>query len=197
MIAALTSAFVLFREGFEAILLVMLMGGMVRGRQLDWRALAAGLAVGVVGSTILALFIHDWAEDHHWFEAAIDLTAAAVLIYVVIWNRHVQAHIKEHLTEVHGSSLWLGMLTISLIFLREGAEIVLMLTGVWREDLLGTIIGGTVGVAALAAMVWIVVGKLMSHLDMGLVFRWSNRALAALAIWFVLQGITGLISLNS
>ena len=197
MLATITSAFVIFREGFEAILLVMLMGGMVRGRQLDWRALAAGSTAGVLGSTALALFIHDWVEDHHWFEAAINLAAAAVLLYVVIWNRHVQAHIKEHLDEVRDSSLWLGMLTVSLIFLREGAEIVLMLASVWREDAVGTAVGGAVGTAALAAVAWIVLTKLLSRLDLGMVFRWSNAALAVLALWFLAQGMAELISLNS
>lgn len=197
MIAAITSAFVLFREGFEALLLVMLMGSMVRDRHMDWPALIIGLAVGMAGSTVLALLIHDWAEDNAWFEAGINLLAAAVLAYVVIWNRHVQAHVREHLDEVRTAGPWLGVLTISLIFLREGAEMVLMLASVWRDDQLGTVIGGAVGIAALAAIAWLVISKLLERLNLGTVFRWSNAALAALAAWFLVNGLLGLLALNS
>ena len=196
MIAALTSAFVVFREGFEAVLLVMLMGGMVRDRGLDWRTLAIGITVGILGSTALALLIHDWVEEHHWFEAVINLMAAAVLTYVVVWNRHVQSHIREHLDEVRGSNMWLGMLTVSLIFLREGAEIVLMLASSWNTDIFGTVTGGVIGAAALASLTWIVLQKLIKRLDLTTVFKWSNVALAVLALWFLGQGVAELVNLQ-
>lgn len=195
MIAVATSAFVIFREGFEAILLIMLMGSMVRGKQLDWKTLLVGLSAGILGSTALALLIHEWAEEHHWFEAVINLTAAAVLIYVVMWNRHVQTHIKDHLDEVRGSGVWLGMLTVGLIFLREGAEIVLMLASVWREDMSGTVIGGTLGAAALTMIAWLFLTKIMAKLELQRVFRWSNAALAVLALWFLAQGTADLLHL--
>ena len=192
MIAALTSALVIFREGFEALLLIMLMSGMTKGARLDWRALGMGLIVGAVGSTLLALWLHDWAEDHVWFEAAIDLAAAGVLAYVVIWNRHVQAHIQAHLREVQGRSLALTTAVISLIFLREGAEIVLMLAAAMRDDAWSTAMGGVSGAAALASIGYVTMEKLLPRLDIGMVFRWSNAALAALAAWFLVQGIAQL-----
>lgn len=191
MIGILTAAFVTFREGFEALLLTMLMTNMVRDRGLDWRALAAGIGIGIAGSTMLAFVIHDWVEHNLWFESAIDLTAAAVLTYVVIWNRHVQAHINEHIQQVKQQSLLLVTMTISLIFLREGAEIVLMLYSAVLSDPWQAGFGSAVGIATLGCVAYFMLNRLGKLPRIDNIFKYSNYLLAAMAAWFYVQAAFG------
>ena len=194
MIGILTAAFVTFREGFEAFLLTMLMTNMVRDRGMDWRALSAGIGIGIAGSTLLAIIIHDWVEQNLWFESAIDLTAAAVLTYVVIWNRHVQQHINEHIAQVKQQSLLLVTATISLIFLREGAEIVLMLYSAVMSDPWQAGIGSAVGIASLACVAYLMLNRLVKLPRIGNIFKYSNYLLAAMAAWFYAQAVAGLLN---
>ena len=169
MIGILTAAFVTFREGFEALLLTMLMTNMVRDRGLDWRALAAGIGIGIAGSTMLAFIIHDWVEHNLWFESAIDLTAAAV---------------KQQ-------SLLLVTMTISLIFLREGAEIVLMLYSAVLSDPWQAGFGSAVGIATLGCVAYFMLNHLVKLPRIDSIFKYSNYLLAAMAAWFYAQAAVG------
>jgi FTR1 family protein len=189
MISLLTGALVAFREGFEALLLTMLLTGMVRSRGLDWRALILGLAAGIAGSAVMAYLIYLLGPSVEWFNAAISLATAMVLTYVVLWNAKVQEHINEHLDEVKAQNLWVMMLTTAAIFLREGAEIAVMLQGAAASDPIGAGIGIGIGLVGLTVLGILIEIKLLTGPRIGQLFKWSNYILGAMAIYFYYDGI--------
>ena len=87
----------------------------------------------------------------------------------------------------------IAALTSAFVIFREGAEIVLMLAAAMAEDPASVWTGGIAGAAALLAVGWITVQRLLPRIDIGLVFRCSNIALSALAAWFAMVGLATLV----
>lgn len=187
MVALLTTAFVTFREGFEALLLTLLVTGMVRSRGLDWLAVAAGLCIGTGVSIALGLLLSQLGDDHGLIDAAICGATAATLTYVVIWNARVQAHIKEHVAEIRQQSLAAMVISLAVIFAREGTEMVVMLFGAVKEDAADAALGGALGLLCLAAVGWAFSAKLLTNGRVGRLFNYSNYMLAAMALYFYWQ----------
>jgi len=190
MIGLLTTAFVTFREGFEALLMTLLVTGMVRSRGLDWLAVAAGLCIGLVTSVALALLLSQLGEDHGLVDAAICGATALTLTYVVIWNARVQAHVRDHVAEIRQQSWAMMVISLAVIFAREGSEMVIMLNGAIRDDAAGAALGGAIGLLFLAAVGWAFSAKLLINGRVGRLFNYSNYMLAAMAIYFYWQTIS-------
>lgn len=161
----LATAIIVFREAFEAALvigIVMAACRMVAGRTF-W--VTAGIAGGTLGSCIVALGARAITEaaqgmGQELLNAAILLLAAAMLAWHAIWMKQHGRELAQHVKAVsvcvaNGSRSLLAIgLVVGLAVLREGSETVLFLAGLAQSgeagivDLAGGGLLGLVGGAA-------------------------------------------------
>ena len=162
------AAIILFREGFEALLVVAaLVAFLQRSGNADKRGwIWAGGAAGILASLGVAIVAHTVLDraaanvSREVMEGAIGLVAAAMLLYVGYWlhsNASLagwQEYIRAQSTAALKRNSLLGLALIAfLAVFREGAETVLfylgIAPGISTADLL---LGLGVGSAALAVL---------------------------------------------
>ena len=187
MITSLTSFFVTFREGFEAVVLSMLMLGVGRSQGMRNTAMLAGIALGLSCSVLLLAIIHSLDLREDLLGGVMNAVTAIVLTYVVLLNARVGKHIREHLDQIRNRGLWAVVFTIATIYFREGAEIVLLLYGPVTQDPLSVIVGASLGLAILAAVLYAARRRISMAMDNKTMFLVSNIMLGALAIFFYVE----------
>lgn len=158
----LASAIIVFREVLEASLIVGIVMAAARGVAGRGLWVAAGIAGGLVGAGLVALFAEKIADlasgmGQEIFNAAILFAAVLMLGWHNVWmGRHGQELAAD--AKTLGSAVAAGdrplyalATVIGLAVLREGAEVVLFLYGIAASDgggplpMLG---GGAIGVLA-------------------------------------------------
>ncbi|HEU0198634.1 MAG TPA: FTR1 family protein [Nevskiaceae bacterium] len=146
------SAIIVFREILEAALVVSIVAAATRGIPGRRRLLLGGVALGIVGAVLVALFadgISQFADGSGQaiFNAGILLLAAALIAWHVLWmssHGREMAHALTHMSQAvrdgqrAPSAL---MVVVAVAVLREGSEIALFLYGM---------AAGGVGVVGLA-----------------------------------------------
>jgi FTR1 family protein len=185
----LSSAFVIFREGFEVWLIMILAlastGGNLKQQRSIWiSAVAAFAATILLGSATAA-----WLGDHanlERFEALIAIITGVILAWVA-WFCHGAA---QHVKDLPRHSVWaLGSVTFFIIF-REGVEVVLFLTGIYADypnmSLIG--LGILVGLVILVIAVK-VADYQIKKLPVKQIFLYSRWLFTALAVYFLYSGI--------
>lgn len=134
--------FIVWRESIEALLVIGILhawlrhNGTGRGAMAYlWGGVVAGLAAAVALSFMLMRFGAALPpEGQEWFQAALILTACALIVQMVFWMRRhgyaLRRHLEEELSEnLRKANLW-GIFAIALIaVMREGAETVIFLQG--------------------------------------------------------------------
>lgn len=165
----LGSAVVVFRETLEAALIIAIVLGASRGVAGRGRWVGGGIALGVAGAVLVAFFAGAIAgamqgRGQELLNAGVLLAAVAMLAWHNIWmSAHAKAHVQEMNALGHdvreGVRPLSAMLAVTaLAVLREGAETVLFLYGLWagggsRGDLtLGALVGLAGGAAIGAAL---------------------------------------------
>ena len=193
MTALLSSAFVIFREGFEVWLIMVLAlastnGNLQQQKSIWISAVAAFAATILLGSATAA-----WLGDHanlERFEAAIAIITGVILAWVA-WFCHGAA---QHVKDLPKHSAWaLGTATFAIIF-REGVEVVLFLTGIYADD--PNI--GLIGLGILVGLVLLVIAIKVANyqikkLPVKQIFLYSRWLFSALAVYFLYSGINELI----
>jgi high-affinity iron transporter len=163
------AAIILFREGFEALLVVAaLVAFLQRSGNADKRGwIWAGGAAGILASIGVALVAHAVLDraaanvSREVMEGAIGLVAAAMLLYVGYWLHSKaslagwQEYIREQSTAALKRNSLLGLAFIAfLAVFREGAETVLfylgIAPGISTPDLLLGLGVGAAGLVVLA-----------------------------------------------
>lgn len=152
---------VVFREFLEIAIVLGVVIAATRGLANRKRFIWAGIIAGVLGSLMVAYFaegISNAAEGmgQELFNAAILLTASAVIGWTVLWMRsharQMTAHIKQVGAQIIEGTLPAYTITvvIGLAVLREGAEIVLFTYGMLAsgQALFNVIVGGILGAVA-------------------------------------------------
>lgn len=164
----LGSAVIVFRETLEAALIVAVVMGASRGVLARGRWIAGGIVLGVAGALVVALFAGALAEalegrGQELFNAGVLLSAVAMLAWHNVW---MSAHAREHVKAVRhlGHDVRAGIKPLSamlavtaLAVLREGAETVLFLYGLWAG-------GGRRGELAAGAVAGLAAGALVGAL---------------------------------
>jgi len=165
----LPSLLIVFREVFEAGLvigIVMAVTSSVPGRGL-W--VAGGVAAGVLGACIVALFTGGLSElfggsGQELFNAGILGFAVVMLGWHNIW---MARHGREIASEMRAAgeavatgakSLAALAVVVMIAVLREGSEVVLFLYGVAaasNADPLAMAVGGVAGLALACATSWL------------------------------------------
>lgn len=154
----LASAVIVFRETLEAALIVAIVLGATRGVAGRGRWVAAGIALGVAGAVVVAVFAGAIASavegrGQELFNATVLIAAVLMLAWHNVW---MASHARQHVAEMRhlGHDVRAGVKPLSamlavtaLAVLREGAETVLFLYGIWagggnRTEL---VLGGAAG----------------------------------------------------
>ena len=167
----LSSLFILLREGFEAMLIAILVFmylDKVQAR--DKRpAVVWGIIAGIVASLFIAL----------GFKKIVGLTSA-----------HEELFEGGVMIIATGNSFVLGF-TVFLAILREGFEVVLFYGALIGSGIYNTVpvfTGAFVGAIALVA-VYFGLNKVTKIIPIGMFFRASSVLLALLAVYFAYEGI--------
>ena len=195
----LATAIIVFREVLEASLVVGIVLAASRGVAHRGVWVAAGIAVGILGSVLVAASAEGIAAavngiGQELFNAAILFAAVAMLGWHNVWmNRHGRELAAAAATlgkAVLGRSrpLYALVLVVGIAVLREGSEVVLFLygiaiaSGVSALNILGGGILGLAGGAATGALIYL--GLLAIPL----------RRLFAVTSWLILLLAAGMAS---
>ena len=201
----LAAALIVFREVFEAGLIVGIVLSATVGVAGRGRYVGAGILGGVLGAGVVAAFagaIGDALDGagQEVLNGAILLVAAAMLGWHTVWmarhGRELAAEMKALGRGVAEGSRTLMALAVVVgaAVLREGAEVVLFLYGIVAGgDAVVSVVGGSaLGVAGGAAVSFLLYRGLVAiparHL-----FGVTNTALTLLAAGMASQGVGFLI----
>jgi len=194
----LSSFFILLREGFEAMLIAVLVFMYLdKVKANDKRpAVLWGIIAGIIASMFVALGIKKIAGITHaheeLFEGGVMIVAAGMLAYVAFFCHHAKQHVEGKVDKAvaTGSSFILSF-TVFLAILREGFEIVLFYSALIGSGIYNTVpvfSGALVGTIALVG-VYFGLNKITKLIPVGMFFRASSILLAVLALYFAYEGV--------
>ena len=194
----LSSFFILLREGFEAMLIAVLVFMYLdKVKANDKRpAVLWGIIAGIIASMFVALGIKKIAGITHaheeLFEGGVMIVAAGMLAYVAFFCHHAKQHVEGKVDKAvaTGSSFILSF-TVFLAILREGFEILLFYTALIGSGIYNTVpvfSGALVGAIALVG-VYFGLNKITKLVPVGTFFRASSILLAVLALYFAYEGV--------
>ncbi len=162
----LASLLIVFREVLEAGLIVGIVLAATEGipRRGVW--VSAGIAAGVAGASVLAIFAGAISEalagnGQEVFNATILIVAVVMLGWHNVWmsshGREIAREMREMGQAVSaGKKSMLAMaVVVAVAVLREGSEVVLFLYGIAASSKEGTpalVMGGLLGIVAGAAV---------------------------------------------
>ena len=164
----LATLLLVFREVLEAALIISIVAAATRGVSGRGAWIGGGLALGLVGAVLVAVFAGGIAEamsgmGQEWFNAIVLLAAVVMIGWHVVWMARHGRELSLHMKSV-GSAVSAGsrpmtalLVVVALAVLREGSEIVLFGYGLLAGGssmsalavggLLGLLIGVAVGFA--------------------------------------------------
>ena len=194
----LSSFFILLREGFEAMLIAVLVFMYLDKVKANNKrpAVLWGIIAGIIASMFVALGIKKIAGITHaheeLFEGGVMIVAAGMLAYVAFFCHHAKQHVEGKVDKAvaTGSSFILSF-TVFLAILREGFEIVLFYAALIGSGIYNTIpvfSGALVGTIALVG-VYFGLNKITKLVPVGTFFRASSILLAVLALYFAYEGV--------
>jgi high-affinity iron transporter len=195
----LPTAIIVFREVLEAALIVGIVMAASRGALGRGLWVSGGIAVGVFGACLVALFAATIAAaaegmGQELFDAGILFAAVCMLGWHNIWmsshGRELAANAMKLGKDVRSGArpLWALAFVVALAVLREGSEIVLFLYGI--------ALAGNGGPAAMAVggVIGLVLGVVAgTTIYLGLVAI-PMRLLFTVTSWLVLLLAAGLAS---
>jgi high-affinity iron transporter len=206
----LAALIVVFREVFEAGLIVGIVLAVTRavsGRGL-W--IGGGVAVGVLGACVVALFTSRLSEafegtGQELFNAAILGTAVVMLTWHNVW---MARHGREMAAEMRAAgeavargskSLFALAVVVGVAVLREGFEVVLFLYGIVTSEggaNAGIFAGGMIGLA-LGALVCVLTYAGLLRVPGRYLFGVTTLMIAFLAAGMAAQAISFLAQANT
>ena len=198
------SFFIILREGFEAMLIAMLIFTYLEklNAQDKKRYVWQGIGYGILASILIAIaftFITSLTHAHEeMFEGVTMLIAAGVLAYVAFWCHTAKQHVEGAITKAitTGTAITLS-LAVFFAILREGFEIVLFYAGLFASPIAETYsiwFGGVAGAVALG-VIYILMKKGIARINVGTFFTISKWLLGALAVYFAYNGVHELLEL--
>jgi high-affinity iron transporter len=163
----IAAAIIVLREVFEAALLIGIVLAATRAVPRRGAWVAGGIALGIVGSLVVAGFAERIASalegfGQEMFNAGVLLAATAMLGWHNVWMKRHGADLARQMTAVGrdisggAASLSVLLVVVGLAVLREGSEIVLFLYGIAAggADAAQLWAGSALGLAAGVAIGW-------------------------------------------
>jgi len=201
----LYSSGILFREGLEAMLVIIALVAGVRqaGQLARIRDIYIGAAAALLASLMLAWAVQHLLADNtsDTLEGVFQLFAAATLVYVSSWmTGKTQAHRwkgfidakVEAASRSRGPSIALA-LTAFLAVMREGAETIVffqaLLAGATESVERHAVMIGVIAGAIALTLTFVALRKLTYMIPIGAVFSVTSILLYAMAVIFAGQGI--------
>jgi high-affinity iron transporter len=203
--ARVLAAFVvLFREGFEASLLVAIVLaylaqiGFEKGRRQVWYGVGAAVAVSLGLSGFLFVTVGELeGPAEKIFEACALFLAVGFLTYMVLWmrreSRALAGNIRRDVDSAVGRGGGLALASlVFLMVLREGVETGLFVFGITRASTpLQTAIGAAAGILAAVGLGYAVYA-LGTRINLGAFFKYTGAFLIIVAAGLLAQGVVGL-----
>jgi high-affinity iron transporter len=201
-VSVLPSLLIVFREVFEAGLIIGIVMAVTSGVAGRARWVAAGVAAGVLGACLVALFASGLSQlfggsGQELFNAGILGFAVLMLGWHNVWmsrhGRELAADMRAAGEAVVAGSKSLAALSlvVTIAVLREGSEVVLFLYGVAAAEggaSLGMLIGGAIGLA-LGAFVCLLTYLGLITIPMRYLFSVTSTLIALLAAGMAAQAI--------
>jgi high-affinity iron transporter len=201
-VSVLPSLLIVFREVFEAGLIIGIVMAVTSGVAGRARWVAAGVAAGVLGACLVALFASGLSQlfggsGQELFNAGILGFAVLMLGWHNVWmsrhGRELAADMRAAGEAVVAGSKSLAALSlvVTIAVLREGSEVVLFLYGVAAAEggaSLGMLIGGAIGLA-LGAFVCLLTYLGLITIPMKYLFSVTSTLIALLAAGMAAQAI--------
>ncbi len=198
----LPSLLIVFREVFEAGLIVGIVMAVTSGVAGRGRWIAGGVAAGVLGACVVALFTSGLSElfggsGQELFNAAILGFAVLMLGWHNVWmarhGRQLAAELRAAGAAVVAGSKSLAALAVvvAIAVLREGSEVVLFLYGVAAAEGgagIGMVIGGIIGLA-LGSLVCLLTYFGLITIPTRYLFSVTSTLIALLAAGMAAQAI--------
>ncbi len=209
---------IILREGFEAILIIIALLGVVQAtgstKAAHW--IHGGWILAIVSGGVFWLF-SGWmmtlsGAGIEILEAVTSLLAVMVLLYLGFWL-HNKTEIHRWKSFIHGKvkkalegSNLLGLFSLSFIAVfREAFETVLFLRAVWLESGMAsktTLALGTLTSFALLVVMAMALLKFSAHLPIRKLFGVSSSVILVLAVILIGQGLhafqeAGLLSITA
>jgi high-affinity iron transporter len=165
----LANLVIVLREVLEAALIVSIVAAATRGVARRGAWIGGGIALGVFGACLVALFANSIGEamsgmGQEWFNATVLLAAVAMIGWHVVWmskhGRELAMQMKEVGNAVSsGNRPMTALLVVVMIaVLREGSEVVLFGYGLLAS---GSTAGSLVLGGALGLLAGVAIGFLM------------------------------------
>jgi high-affinity iron transporter len=172
----LASLLIVFREVFEAGLIVGIVMAATRGVAGRGRSIALGIGGGIAGACLLALFAGRLSDlmagaGQEIFNAVILIVAVIMLGWHNIWMARHGRELAKQMTVVGNavaagqSSLLALAIVVAVAILREGSEVVLFLYGIAassQEGPAALMIGGALGIALGGLVAWLLYRGLLA-----------------------------------
>jgi high-affinity iron transporter len=199
----------LFREGMEAMLVIVALAAGTRGgagRIGRSRDIYAGAGAAIVASIVLAWAVNHLISDDasDTLEGVFQIFAAATLFYVSSWltskgqsDRWLK-FINHKLESAQRSTIpgiALG-LTAFLAVMREGAETIVffqaLTSGATEAAERHAVAAGVIVAAFALAIAFVVIRRAADRIPIGIFFHATSVLLYAMAIVFIGQGVASL-----
>jgi len=193
---------IVFREVFEAGLIVGIVMAVTTGVADRLRWIVGGVAGGILGACVVALFTSGLSQLFHG--SGQELFNACILGFAVVmlgWhNVWMARHGREMASEMHAAgeavvegskSLAALALVVMIAVLREGSEVVLFLYGVAAAEggaSLGMLVGGVIGLV-LGALVCVFTYFGLITIPTRYLFAVTSTLIALLAAGMAAQAI--------
>ena len=188
-----STALIIAREGFESILLtVMITAALPNAQRASYYL---NLVLTWIVTLALGWMVVDWLTTYvEYMENILKVVAGLVLIYVYVNSKEIFSHAKEHVDQLDTTSWITTQLTIFLIVVREAMESTVFLRSNAQADLTSTLYGVALGVAAMAVLFYASI-KLGDRVTNKLVFRYLGPTLAIFGAYMIYLGSEELLEI--
>lgn len=200
-----SSFFIIVREGFEILLLTMLVYTAVDSCK-DFandsirrtkRYMGFGMFCAVVLSFILASIFNSHA-DAEAYETVVFFAASAMLFYIALWCHNATKHLHRFNNVItQGSSIALAF-AVFLIFAREGFEIVMFYAALFSHkgaDVMLAYEGAALGIVSLF-IAYRVMKYSRSKIPVSMCFKGASVVMFFFAIYFGAKGLHEFAEVN-
>ncbi len=204
--------FIVWRESIEALLVVGILFAWLRqhpqhaaGRKFLWLGVAGGVLSAFVLGAVLLWFAELFeGEREDYFQIAMMLIAATLIVQMVFWMRKnartLKSDLERGLTHNAASARWWGMaLLVVIAIAREGSETVVFLYGMglaqtegqWVNFMMSAMLGFTLALGTFQLLQ--VGGRIFSW---QLFFKFTEIVLLLLASAMIVNSVERMIGLS-